>query len=327
MMSLTKNKLIVAATLFILTTPLQAVVIKLGAIAPDGTNWAKSLKEFSKEVRKLTQNKVKFKIYYGGVAGDEPDVLRKIRVGQMHGGVFTGKTLGDIVSDVRALEIPFNFYHDREKGFKAMKEMSSTFNEEFKSAGFVNLGFYEIGQVYVVTTKKVSNIGELQGIKIWSWEGDKVVEAMLNSLKLVSVPLALPDVLSSLSTNMIDAAYAPPLGILGLQWQSQVKYLIDFPTAYSIGALLIGNKQWEKISPEHREVVSKLAKKYVDQANEDSVKDNKLGLKMLQEQGIEFIKFSQSDIDKAESIREQVLAKLKGKVLSEGAIKKINQFR
>ncbi len=320
-------KKFVLAALACVTLTANAAVIKIAALAPEGTNWAKTMKDFSKEVKKATDGKVKVKIYYGGVAGDEPDVLRKIRVGQLHGGVFTGKTLGDIAGDIRAIELPFNFLHDEKKAMKALKGMTPYFNKKIEASGFVNLGFYGIGQVYVVSTKKVSSIPQMQGVKIWSWEGDRVVEAMISSLKLVSVPLALPDVLSSLSTNIIDAAYAPPLGILALQWQSQIKYLINFPTAYSIGALLISKKGWKKIPAKHHAKVKEIAKKYVDQANEYSVKDNAQGLETLKSLGVEFIDFDDKDIAKAEEIRAKVLDKLKGKVISEKAIKMLESYR
>ena len=85
------------------TSNLYAQKIKLATLVPKGTNWAKTLKEMSDEIKEKTQKKVKLQIYYGGTQGDEPDVLRKTRVGQLHGGIFTGKTLGDIYADVRAI--------------------------------------------------------------------------------------------------------------------------------------------------------------------------------------------------------------------------------
>jgi TRAP-type C4-dicarboxylate transport system substrate-binding protein len=304
-----------------------AVTLKIGAIAPEGTNWAKTLKDLRRDIKKETDSRVNFRVYYGGVAGDEPDVLRKIRIGQFHGGVFTGKTLGDIVSDVRAIELPFNFLYNREKGLKAVKALAPYYTEEFKKEGFTNLGFYEIGQVYVVSTKKITNINEMKGIKMWSWQGDDLVKAMIESLGLVSVPLSLPDVLSSLSTGIIDSAYAPPLGIIGLQWHNHVKYLINFPTAFSIGALLISNKAWKKVSKKDQVIISKLAKKYIDQANEYAIKDNEEGLIFLKKKGIEFVDFSKEDIAKAESIRQKVIEKVEGKVIKTEIIKKINELR
>jgi len=304
-----------------------AVKIKLATLVPTGTSWAMTLKKMSKEIKKATDGKVRMQIYYGGVQGDEPDVIRKARVGQLHGGVFTGKTLGDIFSDVRIMELPFNFYDDDKKALRALAANNTQFNKRFLKHGYVNLGFYGIGKVYAVSTKKVKKLSDLQGVKMWAWEGDEVVRAMMDSLKLVSVPLALPDVMSSLSTGMIEAAYAPPLGILALQWQNKIKYLIDFPIAYSIGALLITNKQWQKVSMPHQKIIRKIATKYVDEANILSVEDNKNSLNVLREMGVEFIEFSKEEMAQAESIRKNVISKLEGKVLSKEIIQKMETLR
>jgi TRAP-type C4-dicarboxylate transport system substrate-binding protein len=320
-------KRLLIASLLISTFNAHALKVKIATIVPTGTSWAKTLKSMGKEIKKETKGKVKFQVYYGGVQGDEPDVLRKTRIGQLHGGVFTGKTLGDIFSDVRSIEVPFSFYNDEVKALAAMNNNKDYFNAEIEKKGFINLGFYGIGKVYVVSTKKVSSIKEMKGVKMWAWEGDEVVRAMMDSLGLVSVPLALPDVMSSLSTGMIEAAYAPPLGILALQWQNKVKYLIDFPTAYSIGALLISKKAWKKISPENQKIVKTIATKNVAEANKLAVEDNKKALAMLKELGVEFVTFAKDDLAQAEVIRKDVISKLTGKVLSKTIIKKMESMR
>lgn len=304
-----------------------ATKIKIATLVPKGTNWANTLKDLSKEVKKETNGKVKFQIYYGGTQGDEPDVLRKTRINQLHGGVFTGKTLGDIYSNIRAIEVPFNYYHNENKALLAIDTFKKEFNEKLESKGFVNLGFYGIGKVYVVSTKKVSSIEEMKGIKMWAWEGDKLVQAMMESLGLVSVPLTLPDVMSSLSTGMIEAAYAPPLGILALQWQSKVKYLIDFPTAYSVGALLVTTKKWNRISKENQIKVKEIAQKHIQKANQLAIEDNKKSLTELKKMGVEFISFSKEDLAKADEIRKSVLSKLEGNVLTPDMIKKLEETR
>lgn len=320
-------KLLILICLVLMSSSLWAQKIKLATIVPKGTNWAKTLTHMTKEIKKKTDGKVRFKVYYGGVQGDEPDVLRKTKIGQLHGGIFTGKTLGEIFPDVRAIEIPFNFYHNETKAMRAIKENSSYFNENFEKKGYKNLGFYGIGKVYVVSTKKVSSITEMKGIKMWAWEGDPIIEAMMKSLGLVSIPLALPDVLTSLSTNMVESAYAPPLGILALQWQSKVKYLINFPTAYTIGAFLISNKRWNKIKPAHQLIVQEIAKKYIDEANKFAIEDNKAATAQLKKLGVEFVDFSKADLAKAEEIRKNVISKLQGKVLSKEIIQKIEAVR
>jgi TRAP-type C4-dicarboxylate transport system substrate-binding protein len=293
-----------------------ATQVKLAALVPEGTSWGNSLKKFSKEVDSATNGEVNIKIYYGGVSGDEPDVLRKIRIGQLHGGIFTGKTLGEIHGDVRVMEIPFTFYADQKKASATLAKLTPTFNQLLKSRGFINLGFYELGLVYLVTTKKVTNLNELKGVKIWSWEGDPLVQAMIESLGLVSVPLALPDVLSSLSTGIINAAYAPPLGILALQWHTKIKYLVDFPNAFSIGALLVNDKTWSKISSAHQAKITAIARKYVDEANVASTSENEAARQQMKKSGIEFVSFPEADYKQAASYRAQVIEKIKDKYIS-----------
>jgi TRAP-type C4-dicarboxylate transport system substrate-binding protein len=290
--------------------------IKLAVLVPEGTTWGMSLKKLAREVETATGGGVSFKVYYGGVSGDEPDVLRKVRIGQLHGGIFTGKTLGDIHGDVRAMEVPFTFYGNQKKASAALTRLAPQFNQALKSKGFVNLGFYEIGQVYVVSTKRVASIEELKGIKIWSWEGDPLVGALLETLQLVSVPLALPDVLSSLSTGIVNAAYAPPLGILALQWHTKIKYLVDFPTAYSIGALLVSDRTWAKVSPEHQKKILAIAEKFVKEANDKSVVENEAARALLKKSGVEFVSFPEADYKRAASVRGQVTAWLKDKYIS-----------
>jgi TRAP-type C4-dicarboxylate transport system substrate-binding protein len=315
-------------SLFLLILSCQAIAaqqVKLAVLVPEGTTWGKSLKKLAKEVELVTKGDVSFKVYYGGVAGDEADVLRKIRIGQFHGGIFTGKTLGEVYGDVRAMEVPFTFYGNQKKASAALTKLTPYFDQGLKSKGFINLGFYEIGQVYVVSTKKISNLKELKGVKIWSWEGDPLVGALLESLKLVSVPLALPDVLSSLSTGIIDAAYAPPLGILALQWHTKVKYLVDFPTAYSVGALLVSDKLWSKIKPDQQQKILTLAKSFIKEANDKSITEGQAARSQIQKYGIQFVSFPEADYKEAASVRSQVINKLKGVLLSPKIIQDLDK--
>ncbi len=314
-----KILLTLLVTVFTLST--QALTVKVGVLAPEGTSWAKNLKRMAKEIKKATNRKVKIKFYFGGAQGDEPDVLRKIRVGQLHGGIFTGKTLGEINGDVRVIELPFTFYHDRKKAWSTVEKMTPFFNKSFGKSQFENLGFFEIGMVYFVSQKRTQSLDSLDGVKIWSWEGDELVASMIETMNLVSVPLPLPDVLSSLSTGIIDAAYAPPLGILSLQWNTKIKYLVDFPLSFSVGAFLVGQKTWKKISPEHKKIVKEISARYVKNVNEANAKDNVEALTSLKSTGIEFLQFPKNDIERGKQLRTKIIGKLKGKLFSEKALK------
>jgi TRAP-type C4-dicarboxylate transport system substrate-binding protein len=302
---------------------IQATTIKVGVLAPEGTGWAKNIKKMALEIKEATKGNVELKVYYGGSQGDEQDVLRKIRIGQLQGGIFTGKTLGEINGDVRVLELPFTFNHNEDKALKTMQAMAPYFNTKFEQNKFKNLATFGIGQVYFVTQKKVQDLNSIKSLKIWSWDGDPIVSTLFESMKLIGVPLALPDVLSSLSTGVVEAAYAPPIGIIALQWNTKVKYMVDFPISYSIGAFVTTSAVWSKISPVDQKIVQEISKKYEGEINSGNAKDNVDALNAMKSQKIEFVKFSDADIKIAQAYRLDMIKRLKGKLFSEEAFKKM----
>ncbi|NOT78752.1 MAG: TRAP transporter substrate-binding protein DctP [Bacteriovoracaceae bacterium] len=314
----------VLLTLAILTSMnLHAAPIKIGVLAPEGTGWAKNIKKMTSEIKEATAGNVEIKVYYGGSQGDEQDVLRKIRIGQLHGGIFTGKTLGEINGDVRVLELPFTFSHNRTKALTTLQNLAPFFNQKFEQNKFKNLATFEIGLVYFVTQKKVQDLNAIKSLKIWSWDGDPLVTNMFESMNLIGVPLALPDVLSSLSTGVVEAAYAPPIGILALQWNTKVKYMVDFPISYSIGAFVITSAAWAKVSPADQKKVQEISKKYETEINNGNAKDNEDALTAMKAQKIEFVKFNDTDLKVAQGYRADMIKKLRGKLFSEEALKKL----
>src|SRR5688572_29835164 len=74
----------------------------------------KVMADLSKELEAKTGGAVRFKFYAGGVAGDEKDVVKKIRIGQIHAGGFTGVGLGEVAPGARLLESPWLFRDRRE---------------------------------------------------------------------------------------------------------------------------------------------------------------------------------------------------------------------
>lgn len=302
----------------------QSAPIKVGVLAPEGTGWAKNIKKMTTEIKEATKGNVEIKVYYGGSQGDEQDVLRKIRIGQLQGGIFTGKTLGEINGDVRVIEIPFTFNHNREKALKTLQVMAPYFNQKYEQNKFKSLATFEIGQVYFVTQKKVQDLNSIKSLKIWSWDGDPIVSTMFESMNLIGVPLALPDVLSSLTTGVVEAAYAPPIGIIALQWNSKVKFMVDFPISYSIGAFVITSAAWAKLTPADQKIVQDIATKYEGEINSGNAKDNADALAAMKAQKIEFVKFSDAEVKVAQGYRAAMIKKLTGKLFSAEALKKLD---
>ena len=220
------------------------------------------------------------------------------------------------------LELPFSFYADHRKAAKVLKILTPELDKGIRENGLKNLGFFGIGMVYLVSQKKVIGLKELQGVKIWYWEGDRISQAMIDILKLSAVPVPLPDVLNSLQTGILQAAYAPPLGIASLQWDSKVSYLVDFPLAFALGGFLLSQKAWKKIvSPSYRKSIEEIAFRHIQEIDKNNIKDNRMALNAFKTKGITFLTFPSEDIERGKDVRDKVVARLAGKELSSNIIR------
>ena len=261
--------------------------IRFATVAPDGSTWMKVMKEYAKAVEDETNNSIKFKIYPGQVAGDEKDVLRKIRIGQLDSGGFTGLGLGEIVPEVRIMDSPFLF-----RSYEEIDLVSGLlydyFAQKFDEKGFILLGWAEVGFVYVYTNKPINSLEDMVGVKMWMWEGDPVAEATFKAFGISPIPLSIADVNTSLQTNLINGVYVSPLACIAVQWHTRVKYMLDLPLADSNGAILLSKKKFNKLSDSEKEIVKRLSRKYFDKLTDMSRKDNAESLELLKETGITF---------------------------------------
>src|SRR3569832_795336 len=93
-----------------------ATTLKIATVAPVGTSWMQSLRIGADEIDKRTRGEVKFRFFPGGVMGNDKCVLRKIRIGQLQGGVLVSGGLAEAYPDIALYNIPFVFRNYQEGG-------------------------------------------------------------------------------------------------------------------------------------------------------------------------------------------------------------------
>jgi len=276
--------LILSLLLPLLATPsarAEPVVLKIATVAPNGSAWMRIFKKMNAKIQKETKGDVKIKFYPGQVQGDERDVVRKIRTGQLHGGSFTTVGLSMINPKVLVLQMPLMFDTAKQLN-KVRSAMNEEFEKSFREKGFELLGWGDIGWVYLFSNKPVDSKDALKKQKVWAWQDDPLTKAMFKEAGVKPKLLGLPQVYPAMNTGMVDAVYNAPLAALTLQWHTKVKYYTDFPLAIAIGATVVDKKTWDKISPEHRKIVKAITVKYSRALTKRVHKDNKKALKSLQ---------------------------------------------
>ena len=229
-------------------------LFKIATVAPEGSTWMVVMREIDADVRRETGNQVGFKIYAGGVQGDELVVLRKVRSGQLQGGGLTGQGLGQIAPAVRVMEIPFLFQNyeqvDRVRG-----KLGPRLEAILHDAGYTVLGWADVGFVYLFSRQPIATQANLKAAKMWLWEGDPLAASFFKAAAVEPVPLPITDVLTSLQTHLVDAVYSSPLACVATQWFTRVSYYTDLPVTFASGAVVVSNSSFDAIPAAQRDKV------------------------------------------------------------------------
>lgn len=276
--------------LMLLVSPAHAdetYVLKFATLAPQGSTWMNIIADWAKKVEKESQGRLTFKLYPGGVSGDEPDVLRKIRFGQLHGGAMTGHGIGYIYSPARVLEIPFLFRNYDEVDHVRTQLMPSI-REGFRANGFELVGWMEVGFIQLFSQEPIYSLDDLRKRRVWLWQGDPLGKAFFAASDISPVPLPITEVFTSLSTGLIDTTIAPPLGAIALQWFSKTPYMTNIPVMDGIGGLLVTRKFIESLPQDLQKLLLQTGEEAGKRLLVETRRDNERSLKVLRDQGVTF---------------------------------------
>ena len=264
----------------------QQYTVKFATLAPEGSTWIRIMRDFDRAVREQSGGRLGFKIYAGAVAGDEKDVIRKIRIGQYHSGGFTGVGLGEVAKTVRVLDAPFLFKSYDEIDF-IVNKFDAEFRKAFEDGGFVLLGWVEVGFVYVYSDRAVYSPEDLKNTKMWMWEGDPIAQSAFQAIGVSPIQLSITDVMQSLQTGMINTVYNAPYALVALQWFTRVKYMMGEPLAISNGAVLVSKKMFDSMPKDLQEILLNNGRKYFRDLTLASRKENADAIETLKKRGIE----------------------------------------
>lgn len=300
-------------------------LIKFATVAPEGSTWVKEIRKIDKELRKKSDGRLGLGIYAGGIAGDELDVLKKMRIGQIQCAAFSGVGFGKILPMVRVLDLPYLFRNDQEVD-KVHGELFTFFADQFKKKGFTLLAWTEVGDVNIFSSKPVRSLNDLKGLKIWAWAGDPIAKETFVTMGVNPIPLPVTDVNTALNTGMIDTVYAPPLGALALQWHAKLSYMNGLPLVHSTGAILISSRAYKKLPPDLAALLQKTMKSAMADLTETLRRQREEAVQVIRDSGITVIPVTGEARNPFYAIHTEVAQNLAGKIYSEELLLRVYQI-
>ncbi len=275
--------------------PVQAIEIKVASLAPDGSGWMREMRAGAEEIRDLTDGRATIKFYPGGVMGNDSQVLRKIRIGQLHGGAFTGGGIAERYAGFNLYGIPLLFQSLDEVDYVRAR-LDAKLQAGLADAGFVSFGFIEGGFARLMSNEPISRVEDMRRRKIWIPEGDPIGFRVLEAMGLSPVVLPPTDVLTGLQTGLLDVVAASPIVALVLQWHTKVDYVTDLPVSYGLGIFAIDSRVFDRLSSADQEVVQTVMGAVMRSLDEKTRQDNRQARPVLEQAGLKFVPVSPEHI-------------------------------
>ena len=222
--------------------------LRIGTLVPKNSLYHRQLLEMG-EARRKAQGGGKYLVFPDGSQGGEADMVRRMRIGQLQGGLLSVVGLREIEPGIAALQnMPLMFRSWEEVDY-VREKMRPAMEQRFLEKGFVVLAWGDAGWVRFFSKKPAFKPDDFKGMKFFAWGSESEQQEIMKSLGYTPVPLETGDILPAIQTGMIDAVPSTPYFALATQIYGTAQNMLDLNWAPIVGALVVTKKAWDEMSP------------------------------------------------------------------------------
>lgn len=223
--------------------------LRIGSVVPKNSLYHQQLLEIGEAWRSAQGGSARFTVFTDGSQGGEAEIVRRMRIGQLQGGLMSVTGLREIEPTIAALQsLPLLFRswdeldHVREKMRPAMER-------RFLERDFVILGWGDAGWVRFFSKEPARRPDDYKGRKFFAWGSEPEQQAIMKSLGFTPIPLETSDILPAMQTGMINVVPSTPYFALATQVYETANQMLEINWAPIVGALVITRRAWDAMTP------------------------------------------------------------------------------
>jgi TRAP-type C4-dicarboxylate transport system substrate-binding protein len=225
----------------------EPTTLRIGTVIPDGTSWARELHAMGRDVDRATAGAVKMKWYMGGIAGDEREMLDRIRRGQLDGILSGGSACQTVAPSLQVTQIPGLLERWGEASY-VLGELRPMLAAEAQRHGYTYLGEAIAGPSILFSKRPIASLDELRHSHVWLWDMDHVLRTLMPEMQIPTVPLPLADAAHAYDDGRVDVMVSPASVALGFQWSASSRYYTDVRFGFVVGCLLVANRSFDALA-------------------------------------------------------------------------------
>ena len=224
----------------------QTITVKLATMAPEGTFFHQVLKEVAADWKKISNGRVNVVIFAGSTAGDDTDVVRKMKMGTLQAGALVAVGMAEIEKSIYALEIPM-MYASYDEVYDVLGKMRPRLESQFEKKGFVVLNWVDAGWLKFFSKNPVKTPEDLKQQKLFQWAGDNDSLEIMKGAGFNVVPLPGTELATALQTGLVNALSTTPQVAVLTQYYNYAKNMTDVSWALLLGGTVIKKDVWDRI--------------------------------------------------------------------------------
>jgi TRAP-type C4-dicarboxylate transport system substrate-binding protein len=280
--------------------------------------------------QQVSGGKVVLKLYAGGVAGDDADVVRKMRLGTLNAGLLATTGLADIDRSVLALQIPM-LYSDYDEVDWVAERMTPTLEAQIAEKGFVVLAWVDGGWAHFFTKTPARTPDELKSAKLFTWAGDDRYTELWKGAGFNAIPLPATEISTALQTGLVNALCTTPQVAAVMQWYNHAKNMTDVNWALLLGAVVVEKKSWEKIPADVRPAIIAVTRETGRQLSKQTRADEIESIEAMKKRGLNVVKPTAAELEAWHKLPASVFPLVRGKYMPaeafDAVIKLSNEYR
>ena len=279
------NRILIIFLICFSTVKARKTVVKLATLAPEGTEWHGMLLDMGQEWKKASKKSVQLRVYPGGVIGDERDMVRKMRIGQIHAAAITTEGLSEIVPEFSAYFVPLAFQSSDDVA-SVTSVLLPDLEKKLIDSGFKLLHLGELGWAYWFSSRPIKTPDDLKDMKIFTWAGDFKWERLWEKAGYNPVPLASVDILSGLQTGLINALSTMPLYALSQQSFGIANHMLDMKWGVLMAGIVVDLRAWNRIPKKYHNELMGITRSIQEKQKSINKSAEKESVKAMQEFGL-----------------------------------------
>ncbi len=228
------------------------VNIRLATLAPDNSPWTGALRSMGTTWEKSTDRRVRLTVYAGTIPS-ESSAIARMAVDGLQAATLMVAGLSEIDESFNIFGVPFFFESDAEL-LHVQQKLTPLIRERLQARRYHLINWGNAGWVQLFSKQPVRTLADVKNAKLYTTEGNPKMVQWYTSNGFHAVPLAAGEIPKQLKlpTGAINAAPMPPVYAVALQIFKDAPHMLDIRLAPLVGATVMTDAAYNKISPDDR---------------------------------------------------------------------------